>query len=399
MILGGNYKMAIETDESEGVEVQGDTTAENAVDDQIVKPDKENGDKHQSVAEAIRTAYAEKVAKEEKEGKAEKTSEDFTDPESPEKIEKAKGKAEKEESKEDEQELKYKPPVSWKKETHKVFKELPIEAQKVISEREKERESFLTRKSQEIQSAFKEVTEKVKPWQEIESKYVADAKMAKLSVPEIVEDMFSGLRAYRENPVAYIKSLAERRGIDLRALAQGDDEAAFDAEFNKAGYQNLQQATQIEELQNRINQLQSTLQQKDNEIKSESYYSYVDNWLTTKDTSVINELSDEDKSSFIGTFQALHSSLLQRHPNAQLDEILDSAWDQSVHAIPSIRKKIAFKNSARNIQGKLQHTQKVNGARPVSTSGSPVNMDSENKYKKGMSYHDIFSQAIKIRDS
>lgn len=164
----------------------------------------------------------------------------------------------------EESEKPIKAPVSWSKEEKANFEKLPPELKTAIYKRETERDVYLQNTGREV-SRLKKELEEVKPAQETISYIEENAKKigapnAKALIERVLE--ISELsknnpveflaRVTDQNPLGYIKALMSRYDIDVRQLASGRDDLAFDNYTHSQVLQNKQMQDQIDALNRQI---------------------------------------------------------------------------------------------------------------------------------------------------
>lgn len=130
-----------------------------------------------------------------------------------------------------------KAPHGWTKEEKAEFEKLSETAKKAILRADSEKESLLGRKSREFDNFTKQTKEAVETHDYV--KQVAQkvgAPNARHFIERMVEAQEQSVkdpvgflaRITDHNPIGYVKALMQRYNIDVRALAQGRDDLAFD---------------------------------------------------------------------------------------------------------------------------------------------------------------------------
>lgn len=107
-------------------------------------------------------------------------------------------------------------PASWSAEDKAIFSNLPPEAQKVIAQRESERERFLTQKSQEaakFKSQYEPLNSLIEPRRNL---WAANGYSPDQAIGQII----AIAEQATADPVKFIQQFASDNGIDLTALAQ-----------------------------------------------------------------------------------------------------------------------------------------------------------------------------------
>lgn len=151
-------------------------------------------------------------------------------------------------------------PHSWNNEEKEMFKTLPINTQKYISERENNRDAFLNTKSQELAS----VKRKLDTLEEVLSPHRTKYQMSGLDDAGIIRQQFALTEALSNNPAETIAMLANQFGVDLENIGQEQEESTDPAmlkiaELEKKLLKNDETAQQerITKLRNYVNGLET----------------------------------------------------------------------------------------------------------------------------------------------
>ena len=107
-------------------------------------------------------------------------------------------------------------PASWSAEAKEIFAKLPLDAQKYIAQRESERETFLTQKSQEaatLKRQFEPLNQLIEPRRNV---WASNG----LSPEQAIGQLIGIAERATANPVEFIKQFASDNGIDLATMAQ-----------------------------------------------------------------------------------------------------------------------------------------------------------------------------------
>ncbi len=169
-------------------------------------------------------------------------SETITKPES-EKTEKAEPKEVKEAkpvTKKDDKPEVVKAPASWTKEEKAAFEKLPPDLKSVVHKRELERDGYLTTQGREVAKLTKAIESSKEAIEAHEYvKQVAD-KVGAPNTRHFIERMVEAqeqsvkdpvgfvARITDQNPMGFVKALMQRYNIDIRQLAAGREDLAFD---------------------------------------------------------------------------------------------------------------------------------------------------------------------------
>lgn len=111
-------------------------------------------------------------------------------------------------------------PHSWNAKAKELFSELPSEAQQYIAEREKERDTFLNSKAQELSG----VKRKFEALDDVLSEHRSKYQMSGLDDAGIIRQQFALTEALSNNPAETISMLANQFGVDLENIGQESEE-------------------------------------------------------------------------------------------------------------------------------------------------------------------------------
>lgn len=224
-------------------------------------------------------------------------------------------------------------PQSWPEAEKRLFAELPPAVQKVILDRESQREAEFTRKSQEFASRLKlaeDLEVVLGPRKE-------QLSMQGMTPAQAVERLFALSDFAARDPVNFIRQFSQARGIDLSQLVQpssGADEEYVDP--------------QIKTLQDKISQLEGLLRQRQ-ELEQTSHQQAIlqeiQSFATARDTSgqplrPYYDLVEQDMVQFVAAIRA-------QHPSASHTEILDRAYRAAVAVNPRVQELIRAQEEQR----------------------------------------------------
>lgn len=161
-------------------------------------------------------------------------------------------------------------PSSWAGEMRQLFKTLPKDVQKYISERERQQHAYISRvggKLGQIQKEYTEIESVLKPFEN-------DIKESGLSKGQVLERLISERAEMVKDPRTFIKKFADAHNIDLLHVSIDADQAD-PPEVRKARweYQTKEQA---------LRQQQQQLEAQQQQIATEQLKTFVETWGTQK---------------------------------------------------------------------------------------------------------------------
>lgn len=247
-------------------------------------------------------------------------------------------------------------PLSWAK-THKdEFKQLPPQVQKIIATREAEREGAFTRKMQELsenQRQMQELIQTVSPYQQ---QFALEGK----PLPVVLKQMFEWHRVLETDPTNGLIALAQSYGIDPRRLAM--------------------QAPQVDpytqQIQQKLDYLQSQLEQRDAQTYEHQYQSLESE--VTKFAEQTDANGAPQRPYFLrvsADMQPIAQRLRAENPTASPAEILQEAYERACYADPDVRDALLAKQEAEQEAKRRHEAQaKAKAARRAgaSVTGAPT---------------------------
>lgn len=249
-------------------------------------------------------------------------------------------------------------PLSWSSAEKEMFSKLPRELQQQVVERERQRDSFIQRKSQEISATVRDFSQAIP---EIDAEFQRlQAKGVNLSKAELLTSLINGQRVLEADPVNGIRQLAESFGVDLAQLAS---EPAPDP--------------RVTQMQQQIRQYQSQLQgiQSAQQAQTTQYLGgLVENFKSARDDQGQLLFPYAQDPNFEYAMADEVKILRMQNPQASPDQLLQAAYDRLVWSTPQLRQAEIDKQAgiaeARRISAEKR---KVEQARRLgaSISGAP----------------------------
>jgi hypothetical protein len=147
-----------------------------------------------------------------------------------------------------------KAPASWTKEEKAAFEKLPPDLKSVVHKRELERDGYLTTQGREVAKltkvveSSKEAIEAHEYVKQVAEKSGAPTprhfieRMVEAQEQSVKDPVGFVARITDQNPIGFVKALMQRYDIDVRQLAAGRDDLAFDT-------QSHQQQTEMQRIQ------------------------------------------------------------------------------------------------------------------------------------------------------
>jgi len=210
----------------------GSTTTETTTAPGAVSPERSMNDKIADVVKARVKEFSEETPKKEDSDKPFVSDKGEPEKQAPKPEEKEVKEAPKDEKPEP-----IKPPRSWTKQEKAEFEKLPDAAKKAILRSEGEKDSQIgkwTTEYDKITKATKEAVDNDTYLKEVAKKVGAPnvrhflERMVEAQEQSVKDPVSFISRITDHNPVGYVKALMERYNIDVRALASGRDDLAFD---------------------------------------------------------------------------------------------------------------------------------------------------------------------------
>jgi hypothetical protein len=147
-----------------------------------------------------------------------------------------------------------KAPASWTKEEKAAFEKLPSDLKSVVHKRELERDGYLTTQGREVAKltkvveSSKEAIEAHEYVKQVAEKSGAPTprhfidRMVEAQEQSVKDPVGFVARITDQNPIGFVKALMQRYDIDVRQLAAGRDDLAFDTQTH-------QQQTEMQRIQ------------------------------------------------------------------------------------------------------------------------------------------------------
>jgi hypothetical protein len=147
-----------------------------------------------------------------------------------------------------------KAPASWTKEEKAAFEKLPPDLKSVVHKRELERDGYLTTQGREVAKltkvveSSKEAIEAHEYVKQVAEKSGAPTprhfieRMVEAQEQSVKDPVGFVARITDQNPIGFVKALMQRYDIDVRQLAAGRDDLAFDTQTH-------QQQTEMQRIQ------------------------------------------------------------------------------------------------------------------------------------------------------
>lgn len=249
-------------------------------------------------------------------------------------------------------------PLSWSNAEKEMFSKLPRDLQHQVVERERQRDAFIQRKSQEVSATLRDYSQAI-PEVEREHQRLL-SKGVNLSKGEILTTLINGQRALESDPVNGLRQLAESFGVDLAQLAS---EPAPDPRLSQ-----MQQ--QLSYYQNQLQGIQSAQQAEYTNHLS----SVVDGFKTAVNDKGQPLFPYAQDPNFEYAMAEEVKVLRAQNPYAGPDQLLQAAYDALVWKTPELREAEIQKQmgiqEARRISAEKQKVQQARRL-GASISGAP----------------------------
>lgn len=261
-------------------------------------------------------------------------------------------------------------PISWSAEEKQVFAKLPRELQEKVVERERQRDGFVQRKSQELSATLRDYSDAV-PVIDAEHQRLISRGL-NLSKGQMLNALIQGQQYMDQNPEAAIRQLAESYGVNLSQLSESAP--VVDPRTN-------QLAAQVAQYQSHFAQLQAQQQQQ--------YEQYlvgtVESFKTAKNDKGQPLYPYANDPAFENLMAEEAQILRRRDPNMQPADILKASYENTIWKVPELRdaeiKKQQGIAEARRISAEKEKAAQArkmsvsvsgapNGTVPMRTSGS-----------------------------
>lgn len=225
------------------------------------------------------------------------------------------------------------PPQSWKAEVREKWGTLPPEVQTYIAEREQAAHQRISELGQKAQAA--EQLDAV--WQQHEY------RLQGVSKPQYVNNLLAADQALRNDPVGFIKLVAQHNNIDLNSMVS-DPYAVADPQSAQV-QATLQAANaRIEQLERQLGDVGQRVigrETAERAAREQEYNSMVEEFSAGKD----------DWATLLPDVTATAAALLQANPNRPPKEILQDAYERAQWGNPTTRKAL-MERQAKEAQAK-----------------------------------------------
>lgn len=214
------------------------------------------------------------------------------------------------------------PPQSWRAEVREKWGTLPPEVQSYIAEREQAAHQRISELGQKAQVA--EQLDAV--WQQHEY------RLQGVSKPHYVNNLLAADQALRNDPVGFIKLVAQHNNIDLNSMVS-DPYAVADPQSAQV-QATLQAANaRIEQLERQLGEVGQRVigrETAERQSQEQQYNQMVQEFSTDK----------EDWATLLPDMMANAAALVQANPNRPPKEILQDAYERAQWGNPTTRKAL-----------------------------------------------------------
>lgn len=251
------------------------------------------------------------------------------------------------------------PPYSWNKEAKQIFKKLPLEAKKVIAQRQEEADRGTRLKMEEaakIRKKYEALDNLLEPHKQ---------KWGLNGVDEItvLRRLLTTKELLDTNPIEGLSHIAKSYGLNLEQLGQV--------------IQNSPKADPyVKELNSKVEQLEAMLKQRQ-EVEAQQFY-------TTMETEVSNFTNAVDNDGnllypYVNEVERDMQLILENtpaQPGVRPYDLLKEAYDRAVWANPSTRNKLLKSSQHSPV---VQRQNVINKAKKASASisGAPSRLGND----------------------
>lgn len=250
-------------------------------------------------------------------------------------------------------------PHSWRADEKELFKSLPPQLQKQISEREMQRERVFTQRTTELSQKLKQYGE----LDEIFQPYATELEARGATPAQVVRQLVAIQKMMDDNPKETISRIAAGYGLTPEE---------FLIQQSQAGETNPQMKQVLTEL----NALKASIAQREEQGVLQQRQAYEDS-MTQQEISTFAEGVDATGKPARPYFQQvmpqmipLVNQLRSTYPEARHSDILHEAYNQAVWINPVIRQKMIIAETTKT-QGVQKQTDRAKKA-AVSVSGNPA---------------------------
>lgn len=240
------------------------------------------------------------------------------------------------------------PPKSWASEKKAIFSQLPREAQEYVLQRETERDTFLTQKSEEASKAINEsrsLKEAIEPFRE-------QLELQGFSVPNAVRQLLTWHNFMEKNPAEALRRLAGTYNLTLEGILQQQPARQVDP--------------QIEELNRKLSAFEEYFANQQNSQISQQHLA-----LQQQVEAFRDEAGADGKPirPFFAQAQnemlTLIPAIRQANPNLSPQQVLAAAYDQAVYANPETRKLVLEMEEQKRV---MANNEKLQAAKKAAVS-------------------------------
>lgn len=267
-------------------------------------------------------------------------------------------------------------PLSWHRDSKSDFEKLPRPLQELIVKREKEREGYLTKRTQEIaglEKHFKGIDEALTP-------YKQKLNLAGLTEGQAVKQLLAAQDMLDRDPVNGLKWLAQNYGVNLNHILQ--NQQPIDPRFQAV-------SQELESLKQTLNN--QTMQQE--QVVISSLEKEIEHFANETDSN--GQSKRPHFNDIMNDMVLFAAQLRSSQPHLSAREILNEAYDKAVYANPRVRERVIereFKlkeeKRAQEAKKKAEAARKAN----ISLTGAPAGVG--NQVVKGDDLRGAILQAM-----
>lgn len=226
-----------------------------------------------------------------------------------------------------------KPPGSWSKEQLQHWDKLPFEAKQAVKQRETELRKALTKANTDLNK----LADAAKPFHDFEQEIVDLVRTAgggkKVQTLDYLKALVSADKAARTDPVQYAKTFIERMGIDLKALADGEVDHAFDHRGYQAQKSALEAEAKAKYFEEQLQAIQTQLQAQQEQVRAKESIAPIANDVSRFEQEVLTSYSAEQYQAAQPYLVQVVQQLKAQSPQASNLELLEAGWKMTVQAL------------------------------------------------------------------
>lgn len=245
-------------------------------------------------------------------------------------------------------------PYSWSAEEKERFQQLPRELKQYLSKREQERESFITRKSQESE----QVKRRFEPVDRIFNEYGEVFRKANVDPVQGIEQLIRAQQFLDTDPRAAIRLMAQSYGVDLNEIASEVGQP-IPPERSPQYHFLTQKLGTLEQQLSSIQQERVAQQQSQAVADVTAFENEKD-----KSGSLLRPYLNDVREVMFDELRLRRA----KFPNESNREALQSAYDAAVWKTPAIREKLQAKVIQERTEARRVQHAKVAGS---SIKGAP----------------------------